>query len=88
MGDLLKDHNVNLSTIVANRILERLGYIKILERRSTGNTIKEFKSITEQGLKFGRNETSPQSPNQTHPRWYVSKFHEVIEILISNMEVA
>jgi hypothetical protein len=88
MGDLLKDHNVNLSAIVANRILERLGYIKTLERRSTGNTIKEFKSITEKGLAFGRNETAPQSPNQTQPRWYVSKFHEVIEILISNMEVA
>lgn len=83
LGDLLKDHGVNLSAVAANKILEKLGYIQSLERRSTGNTVKTFKSITESGLEFGRNETPPESPNQTQPRWYVAKFSE-LAVLITN----
>ncbi len=90
MSVLLKEHNVNMSAKAANKILESLGYLQTLERRSTGSTMKEFKSITEKGLAFGRNETPPESPNQTQPRWYVSTFHEVVDILLdsSNQEVA
>ena len=86
LGDLLKDHGVNLSAVAANKILEKLGYIQSLERRSTGNTVKTFKSITESGLEFGRNETPPESPNQTQPRWYVAKFSE-LAVLITNGSV-
>jgi len=45
--------------------------------------VKRFKSLTDSGLRFGRNETSPQNPNQTHPRYYVDKFPELLELIES-----
>lgn len=83
LGDLLKDHGLGLSAIKANLKLEELGLIRKLERRSTGKETKVFWSITDKGLQFGKNETSPQNPNQTQPRWFVDKFPALVVMLES-----
>lgn len=79
LGDLLREHGADLSARAANLILMDLGYLEELERRSTGGTTKKFKSITTAGLEYGKNETSPQSPNQTQPRYYVDKFPALLD---------
>jgi prophage antirepressor-like protein len=79
LGDLLKEHGSGLSARAANTILMDMGLLEELERRASGNKKKAFKSITEEGLKYGKNETSPQNPNQTQPRYYVSLFPELLD---------
>lgn len=78
LGDLLKEHGRTLSAIKANLLLESIGFIEKKERRSTGRTVKTFWSITEKGKPYGKNETSPQSPNETQPRWFCDKFTELL----------
>lgn len=78
LSDLLKDHNSPLSAVRTNPILHEMGYLEKLERRTSGGKIKDFWSITKLGLKFGKNETAKENPNQTHPRWYVESFPQLL----------
>lgn len=81
LGDLLKDHGMNISAVKANPILLELGLLEKLERRSSKGT-KSFWSITDRGLQYGKNETPPGgSANETAPKWYVGKFSEVARMI-------
>lgn len=80
LGELLKENGSGLSAIAANKILVKMGYLEELQRKSSRGT-KPFKSVTQDGLEFGKNETSPQSPNQTQPRYFVSAFPELLGII-------
>jgi len=83
IGDLLRENGSTLSAQAANRILIQRGVLTELSRRAARGGVKRFKSLTDSGLRFGRNETSPQNPNQTHPRYYVDKFPELLELIES-----
>ncbi|WP_146108664.1 hypothetical protein [Chromatium okenii] len=61
-----------------NPALEAMGILEHLSRKSTGNTIKKFWSLTEEGLKYGRNETSPNNPRETQPLFFVERFPELL----------
>lgn len=78
LGDLLTEHGSNLTARAVNPILIDMGLLEEIERRSKKG-VKRFKSITSAGLRYGKNETSTQSPNETQPRYFVSKFPELIE---------
>ena len=80
LTDLLGENGSTLSARAANMILMDLGILEELERSSTGGRKKHFKSLTKFGQKFGRNETAPENPNQTHPRYYVETFSELMEL--------
>jgi prophage antirepressor-like protein len=86
LSDLLKSHNIPMSAVAANKILIEKGYLTVLQRRTSGNKMEDFKSITEKGLKYGRNDTPPECPNKTNPQWYVDKFSELAEILIKSSD--
>lgn len=81
LTDLLKEHGSNLSAIAVNRVLADLGVIEELTRPSTGKKIKRFKSLTQYGLRFGKNETSPENPRETQPRYFVEQFHTLLEMV-------
>lgn len=81
LGDLLKDHGSKLSSRAVNPMLIAMGHLEELERRSSGGKTKRFKSITEAGLRFGKNETCPRSPNQTQPRYYVDAFPQLLDLI-------
>ncbi len=87
IGDLLRDHDVELSAIATNKILLKVGILEELERRSSKGKPKKFKSITEAGLKYGKNETSPQSPNETQPRYYVETFPELLDLIAREFSI-
>jgi hypothetical protein len=74
---LLKERDSTLTAVAVNPILVCLGYLEQRTRRSTGSTVKKFWSITEAGLKYGKNETAPENPRQTAPLWFVHKFAEL-----------
>jgi Rha family phage regulatory protein len=88
LSDLLKEHGSALSARAANLLLIDWGILEELERRSTGTQVKKFKSITNTGLEYGRNETSMQNPNETQPRYYVSKFPELLALIEQHDEGA
>jgi len=83
LGDLLKEHNIEITATKANIILEMYGMLEKKQRRSTGGKTKEFWSITESGLQYGKNETFPSSPSQTQPRWYADKFQGLLNAVNS-----
>lgn len=74
LTSLLKEHGSSLSAKAANLLLIGMGILEELERTGNSGTIKKFKSLTAEGLKYGRNETSPQEPRETQPLYYVDKF--------------
>lgn len=84
MTRLLKEHNVPLSAVKANKLLLSLGYLEEAERPSSTRpgVIKKFKVLTEKGLDFGVNEENDQSPDQTSPYYYKDSFEELARILV------
>ncbi|MBV5311528.1 KilA-N domain-containing protein [Chromatium okenii] len=78
---LLKDMSNPLYHHVAklvNPALEAMGILERLSRKSTGNKIKQFWSLTEEGLQYGRNETSPNNPRETQPLFFVACFPQLL----------
>jgi hypothetical protein len=79
---LLQKFGVTLSAQKFNTLLEAEGYMETLSRKSSkGGADKVFKNITEKGLPYGKNVTSPQNPRETQPHWYTDKFGVLLQAL-------
>lgn len=76
---LLKQHEVGLSAVKANRLLLEMGLLEEATRESSTRpgVTKTYKRLTEAGLDFGVNEENPQSPDQTTPYYYKDSFEEL-----------
>ena len=77
---LLKEFNAGFGAAKANNKLIKLGIVEIKERPSSKGR-KEFKSLTEKGLKFGKNLVSPHNKLETQPHYYKSTFQELLELM-------
>ncbi|WP_439885622.1 Rha family transcriptional regulator [Pseudomonas syringae] len=75
--DLIKENGIASTAAAFNRLLASHGFIKKCQRNSTKRGVVEFWSITDKGLAYGKNLTSPQSPRETQPHWYVDRFLEL-----------
>lgn len=78
---LLKENNTGITSAKANTKLIELGILEIKERPSSNGATKEFKSLTENGLYYGKNLLNPRSPKETQPHYYESKFSELLSLL-------
>jgi len=78
---LLKDFGLGGSVVSFNKRLEAAGYLKVLTRKNSKQEVVPFWSITDKGLCFGKNLTSPQSPRETQPHWYVDRFLELAKLV-------
>lgn len=78
LSELLKDRQIEISTVKFNRILESKGILEQRTRPSTSRGEAKFWSI--KNLRFGKNLTSPNNPRETQPLWYPSKFNELLAI--------
>ncbi|WP_127958041.1 hypothetical protein [Serratia microhaemolytica] len=76
---LLKRHGAELSTPIANVILERLGILERKQRHSRRYGLKQFWSVTSAGLVYGKNLTDPHSPRETQPHFYESRFPRLLQ---------
>ncbi|ARA80233.1 Rha family transcriptional regulator [Pseudomonas amygdali] len=74
---LIKDNGIACTAPVFNLALERHGFLKIMTRKNSKQEVVEFWSVTDKGLAYGKNLTSPQSPRETQPHWYVDRFLEL-----------
>lgn len=77
-ADLLKMAGVTLSAQRFNRLASDAGLIEKLQRRSTHGRQKQFWSVTELGLRYGKNVVSPACPRETAPHWYRDSFIEML----------
>jgi phage regulator Rha-like protein len=78
---LLKDHDIRMSPAIFNRALAAAGLLKVMQRKNSKQEMVDFWSITEKGLAYGKNLTSPQSPRETQPHWYVDRFLELAKMV-------
>ena len=74
---LINDHAIASTARAFNLALEAHGFLKILHRKNSKQEMVEFWSVTEKGMVYGKNLTSPQCPRETQPHWYVDRFLEL-----------
>lgn len=81
---LLKEHDVGLSAVKANKLMLKIGLLVEATRESSTRpgVIKKYKVLSEKGLDYGVNEENPQSPDQTSPYYYKDSFPELAKILL------
>lgn len=78
---LLRDHGISTSAAAFNERLYQIGLLERRERKSTGSKVKHFWCITNEGLAYGKNVVSPQSPRETQPHWYRETFSELLALV-------
>jgi len=81
---LLKEHEVGLSAVKANKLMLKLGFLEEATRESSTRpgVIKKYKVLGEKGLDFGVNEENEQSPGQTSPYYYKDSFADLAKLLL------
>lgn len=80
LTDLLKQHELKISTVRANRLLLEQGILGEAERVSAASgKVKKYKVLTETGLQYGENRASAHS-DQTSPYYYEAAFGELAKI--------
>lgn len=82
---LLKLSGIKFTTHIYNGFLRDAGMLELRTRKSTSpkapGGIKRFWAISEKGLRYGKNITNPNSPRETQPHWYESRFAELHEVI-------
>ncbi|NFS21416.1 hypothetical protein FDE82_04680 [Clostridium botulinum] len=87
LSALIKEHNVPLSAIKMNSILIELGILEEKERASKSKGVKKYKSLTEKGLKYGKNLISNHgTQKETQPHYYEDTFEELVNLVLNNDE--
>lgn len=78
---LLQKHGLTTGPRAYNQRLAKAGFIVERTRKSTSGTdgVKRYWSVTEAGLRYGKNLTNPGNPRETQPHWYVDRFAELHE---------
>lgn len=84
-GELLKDFGVGMSTQAFNKLLVQRGLLEEHERPSTKG-VKKFKVC--KAPEFGKNLTSPSNPRETQPHWYVSRFADLLDVVLKTKRAA
>lgn len=92
ISQLLKENRIGAQAHAYNELLINAGMLERRTRKSTSkravNGEKKFLCITERGLRYGKNVTSPESPRETQPHWYVERFTELHKIVAGRLLVS
>lgn len=78
---LIKENAISSTAAAFNRALAAHGFLKTLTRVNSKRETVEFWGVTDKGLKYGKNLTSPQCPRETQPHWYVDRFLELAALV-------
>lgn len=78
---LIKENGISSTAAAFNRALAAHGFLKTLTRLNSKRETVEFWGVTDKGLKFGKNLTSPRCPRETQPHWYVDRFVELAALV-------
>ena len=78
---LIKENGISSTAAAFNRALAAHGFLKTMTRVNSKRETVEFWGVTDKGLKYGKNLTSPQCPRETQPHWYVDRFLELAALV-------
>jgi ribosomal protein L7/L12 len=92
---LLEKFEIKISVQQFNKKMISAGFLETKTRKSSkyrtekdvdGKEVKipilkEFKSLTEKGLQFGKNMISPKNQLETQPHYFEKKFSQLLELL-------
>ena len=81
LTELLTQHNTGKSALAVNTLLAGAGLIEQMTRPTSRGAEAKFWSITSLGARWGKNVTSPSSPKETQPHWYISTFTDLLSHL-------
>lgn len=81
LTDLLRQHGFTMTAAIAYVRLEAAGIVERKTRPSTGKQTKSFWSVTSQGLRYGKNITSPANPRETQPHFFESRAEDLLAII-------
>lgn len=79
-SELLKRFGSKMSAIMFNQKMIELGYLREETRQGKTNPHK-FKVITAKGQPYGENQVTPKNQNETQPRWYDSRFQDLLKLI-------
>ena len=79
--ELLKQFNVNMTTIKFNKKLIEIGILRECERKSTKdkNKVKKFKNLVD--TTWGENQVNHKNSKETQPLYYEDKFADLLKKL-------
>ncbi|EFH8163350.1 TPA: phage antirepressor N-terminal domain-containing protein [Escherichia coli] len=86
LRQLLTEHGVKLSSQKAYARLAELGIVEQKTRTSTRGE-KHYWCLTEAGMEYGKNLTSPGNPRQTQPHFYEHRFKRLLELVMGEQEI-
>lgn len=77
--ELLRRHNVKISTVAFNRILERKGIVRKASRPSNVKGKTHTWMVLQPDFdKYGENQQDPNHQKQTQIRWYENSFGDIL----------
>lgn len=79
LTELLREHRIQYAPAAFNRLLSTHGLLRQMSRKNSRGVSVKFWAVTEAGARYGKNLTSPSSPRETQPHWYVDRFAELVE---------
>ncbi|MBP2845411.1 KilA-N domain-containing protein [Dickeya oryzae] len=81
LTELLHQNGFTMTAAIAYVRLEAAGIVERKTRLSTGKKTKSFWSVTSQGLRYGKNITSPVNPRETQPHFFESRSDDLLAII-------
>lgn len=76
--ELLESHLPGaIRTADFNQLLADHGFLERKTRKSSRG-VKGYWAVSERGLAYGKNITSPQNPRETQPHWYTPRFDDLL----------
>lgn len=82
--ELLKRNNAGISALKFNELMVEMGFLEVKTRKSKSKGSKEFKALTDKGLKYGENAISPHNQRETQPLYYTDVFMTLVDIIIND----
>ena len=85
--ELLEKFQCGISARKFNELLLKAGYLEERERKSGSSKtgIKKFKTLTEKGLKYGKNLVCEKNVKETQPYYYVDTFLELYHLVMQEV---
>lgn len=80
--ELLKRNNCEIKTVKFNQLMIAAGYMELKERPSSKGGAKEYKILTDKGLKYGVNLIRDKNQKESQPYYYTDTFMELYNLII------
>lgn len=78
---LLERNGCSIKAMKFNQLLISAGYMELRERPSSKGRTKEYKALTDKGLKYGVNLISNKNQKEVQPYYYADTFMELYNMV-------